>query len=445
MRFRTLRGRLTALSFLIALGTVAFFTVVFNVVLDRALQNDAKDSLRTQAAAASTTVDTRGGQVRVRESPNDAAVDRQVWVYQGFHPVERAPGDAELQHAADSIAGTSGFDDLPGRGLRLYAAPITSGGRRVGTVVVAQSLSTYDRTTDLTLLGSLALAVVMLAAMVVVTRAVIGRALGPVHDMTRSAAAWSEHGGNERFGGEPRPDELGELARTFDALLDRVAASLRHEQRLSAELSHELRTPLARMVAEVELLQRRDRPQAERREAYEALSRSAAQMERILETLMAAARAEGGLAQGRSDVTAGIRELERTWRPIAAEHGIDLRAARDGAHITAGVDAEVLQRIVGPLLDNACRYARHAVWLESRRRQGRVLVTVSDDGPGVPAGRTEEVFESGRRAGLANGHGGAGLGLALARRLARAAGGDVVLAEPPAERPGAVFAVDLPG
>jgi signal transduction histidine kinase len=79
-----------------------------------------------------------------------------------------------------------------------------------------------------------------------------------------------------RFGPEPRPGELGELARRFDGLLDRLAASLRHEPRLSAELSHELRTPLARIVAEVELLQRRERAPEDRRDAYAVIDRSAA-------------------------------------------------------------------------------------------------------------------------------------------------------------------------
>ena len=77
--------------------------------------------------------------------------------------------------------------------------------------------------------------------------------------MTRQAAAWSEHDLDHRFAlGEPH-DELTELAATLDGLLDRLAASLRREQRFSAELSHELRTPLARVIAESELALRRDR------------------------------------------------------------------------------------------------------------------------------------------------------------------------------------------
>ena len=165
-------------------------------------------------------------------------------------------------------------------------------------MVAAQSLAAYDRTTDLALLGSVVLGLVLLAAVGVLTWITVGRALDPVREMTASAADWSEHDPAQRFGATPRPDELGDLARTFDALLDRVAASLRHEQRLSAELSHELRTPLARIVAEIELLQRRERSPEDRRDAYAVVARSAEQMDGILETLMAAARAEAQLDVG---------------------------------------------------------------------------------------------------------------------------------------------------
>ena len=81
--------------------------------------------------------------------------------------------------------------------------------------------------------------------------------------------------------------------------------------------------------------------------------------------------------------------------------------------------------------------------LEAERVDGRVVVTVADDGPGVPPEARESVFEPGVRVGPENGHDGAGLGLALARRLARAAGGDVT-AVPPRSHAGAEMRVELP-
>ena len=108
----------------------------------------------------------------------------------------------------------------------------------------------------------------------------------------------------------------------------------------------------------------------------------------------------------------------------------------------AGVDAEVVERIVAPLIDNALRYARSHILLSAVAREGAIVLSVADDGPGVGGEARERVFEPGRVVGV-NGHGGAGLGLPLARRLALAAGGDVTLSAPAAGA-GAEFQVRLP-
>jgi signal transduction histidine kinase len=443
-RFRTLRGRLTALGLLAALAAVAVLTVAFNVILDRSLNADANGRARSLAAAAAATVEYENGRLRVHEAVDDAIVDRRVWVYDGARAIERPPATPQLQRTADALAGSAHvFDDAPEGDVRLYATPVTVRGRQVGTVVAAQSLAAYDRTTDLALLGSLALAVVLLGAVGVLTWITVGRALDPVRQMTASAADWSEHDLGQRFGaGTPRPDELGELARTFDALLDRVAASLRHEQRLSAELSHELRTPLARIVAEIELLQRRERSPEDRSDAYAVVARSAEQMSGILETLMAAARAEAQLDVGRSEVGGVLDRVAENWAPALAERQLELEVRHPAGPMMAGVDAEVVERIVAPLIDNALRYARSHILLSAVARDSAIVLSVTDDGLGVGADARAHVFEPGRVAGV-NGHGGAGLGLSLARRLALAIGGDVTLTSPGPDT-GAEFQVRLP-
>jgi signal transduction histidine kinase len=439
-RFRTLRGRLTAFAVLATAVALGLMVVVFNVVLVRNLDGAVRSSLRAQAAAAATTVSAREGRLTIRESPDDQAIDAQVWVFEGRLPVLRAPARQPVQRAAAGLAGRAHvFRDVDGE-VRLYALPIIRGGRQVGTVVAGESLEAYDRTTDAALIGTVALAVLVLLAVGAVAWWTIGRALDPVRDMTRTAAQWSEHDADRRFGVAHRPDELGELAATFDALLDRLAASLRHEQRLSAELSHELRTPLARILAEMDLLQRRERSGEERRAAYEVVTRSVDQMSRVLEMLMAAARAESRGDLGRGDLGEAFEALAATWGAPLAERGVDL-VLTPGPR-TVGVDADVVERIVGPLLDNASRYARSRVTVEAVRAAGRVQVSVRDDGPGLAADEAEDVFEPGVRGRQANGHPGAGLGLALARRLARAVDGDVTVAGEPGS--GATFVVDLP-
>ena len=443
-RFDTLRGRLTALALLAALGAVTVLTIAFNVLLDRSLNADANSRARSLAAAAAATVGYENGQVRAHEAVDDALVDRRVWIYDGTRAVERAPASADVQRAADALAGSAHvFDDVPGRDVRLYAAPVTVGGRQVGTVVAAQSLTAYDRTTDIALGGSLMLAAVLLGTVGVLTWITVGRALDPVREMTASAAEWSENDPTRRFGVIPRPDELGDLARTFDALLDRVAASLRHEQRLSAELSHELRTPLARIVAEIELLQRRERSPEDRADAYGVIARSAEQMSGILETLMAAARAESHPHVGRSEMGGVLDAVADEWAPSLAECDVTLEVRHPDAPMMAGVDREVVERIVAPLIDNALRYARTRIVVSAASDDGAVVLSVADDGPGVAPEARDQVFEPGVRAGAENGHGGAGLGLPLARRLAKAVGGDVTLA-PAAAGAGAEFQVRLP-
>jgi signal transduction histidine kinase len=380
------------------------------------------------------------GRIVVRDSPNDAAIDREVWVYEGRTAIVRPPGDAALQRAAGALSRQpSAFAESPGREARLHAVALTDHGRRVGSIVVAESLEAYDRTTDVALAGSAALGGLLLLLVAILTWVATGRAIAPVREMTRAAADWSAHDHGRRFGPGPRPDELGELAGTFDALLDRLAASLRHEQRLSAELSHELRTPLARIAAEAELLRRRARSPEEVEEGLRAIASNTDEMGAILETLMKAARADAGLELGRAALGPLLHRVAARWRPALAARGIALEVAvADG--IDVGVDAELAERILTPLLHNAERHAAARVRLSAERAQTSVVIHLDDDGPGIPTELRDAVFEPGH---VGSDGDGAGLGLALARRLARATGGDVAFARPP-RGDGARLRVTLP-
>jgi signal transduction histidine kinase len=441
-RFRTLRGRLTATALLVATVLVAIVVVAFNLILSSSLDGDVNSRLHSRAAAVATTVYAAGGALRVRESPDDRVIDAQVWVFDGGQPILAPRASAPVQAAAQELAQRGrGYRNLDNPQVRLFSFPLVRDGNR-GAVVVARSLAGYDKTREVALIGTIALGAVLLLALFAVSWVAIGRALQPVTDMTRTAAHWGETGVTERFGPAPRPDELGELARTFDALLDRVAASLRHEQQLSAEISHELRTPLARILAEMELLTRRERSADERERAYEVVVRSATQMNRILETLLAAARAENQPAPGRSDLVTALEDLHETWAPAIEGRGAHLDVRMPDGPLAVGLDADIVERVLAPLLDNAARYATSAVTVEAGRENGRVAVWIRDDGPGVAPGEDEAIFVPGTRGAHQVGeHRGTGLGLALARRLARAAGGDVRAAQ---HGGGGCFVVTLP-
>ena len=182
----------------------------------------------------------------------------------------------------------------------------------------------------------------------------LGRALLPVSRMTESAEAWSEHDLERRFDlGEPY-DELTRLGTTLDGLLERIAASLRHEQRFTAELSHELRTPLARMRGETELMLGRPRSTDEYREALEAIQRNVDQMTRTVEALVAAARHEAGLERTTSDARDAVVAVAQHLRESMVDADVQV-ALPDGA-VRVAVDGELLQRMIQPLADNAALY-----------------------------------------------------------------------------------------
>jgi two-component system OmpR family sensor kinase len=295
-------------------------------------------------------------------------------------------------------------------------------------VVAGVSLAPYEHTQQIALVGSLILALALLVVVTLLARWMLRAALRPVASMTADAETWSEHDSQRRFAaGEPY-DEISQLAATLDGLLDRQAASLRREQRFSAEMSHELRTPLAKIRAESELALRRERDSAAYRQSLETVVGNATQMTAIIETLVAAAQSESGLARGHCDAGMVIESLAESSCG-GEEKSVRIESHVPDARLVLGVDGDVAARILQPVVENACRLAGSVVSLSAQRGGGGVEIHVDDDGPGVRDDETESIFEPGIRgsAMAEGGHDGAGLGLALARRLARAAGGEIVV------------------
>jgi two-component system, OmpR family, sensor kinase len=417
------------LAVLVAVGAaLAAMIVGFNLLLARNLAGGADDLLRARAAAQLGRLETSGNSLKVAEAPDDAALDTDVWIFSGNTVLEAPARTSSLGAAAQRLAaGSSRFAEVPSEDVRLYAVPVVAHGRRLGTVVTGISLAPYEETRRAALLGSLALGAALLLVVFFAARWLLKSSLRPVAVMTRQAAAWSERDLDRRFAlGEPR-DELTELAATLDGLLDRLSASLRREQTFSAELSHELRTPLSRLSAEVELALRRERTSEEYRAALGVVQRSAQQLARTVDALVAAARQEATSGHGTADAFAVAEEVVGACAGLAAERKLAVEVERPSGPLRVGVDAELAERVLQPVVENACLYSRRRVRITLARRNGAVVYSVDDDGPGVALDEREAIFEPGNRgqAGRENGNVGAGLGLALARRLARAAAGEV--------------------
>lgn len=432
---------------LAVVGTLAFALIIgvtaFNLILEQRLSASAESLARAQAQAELSSLKVENGKLVAPAGLEErGAVGSTLWVFAGGTIIEKPLVPRRWTKAAASLAGGPEGTDRVRESVRLYALPVIYDGNRVGTVVAGVSLDPYEETATIALVGSIALAVAFLAAVALLTHWILGKAFLPVSRMTKDAAAWSDHDLDKRFDqGEPY-DELTRLAATLDAMLERLSASLRHEQRFTAELSHELRTPLAKITAEGELALRRERTNATYRESLAAILRNAEQMTRTVEALIVAARQEIGPARVTTDARAGVQLAVAGIRDEAERNGIGVLMTLPADEARVAVESDLVERIVHPLLDNALRYGRSEVSVGLVPDGTTVTITVSDNGAGIATDETDRIFEPGVR-GSAGAHDqrGAGLGLALARRLARSAGGEIVAH---AATTGGRFTVRLP-
>jgi signal transduction histidine kinase len=412
------------LGLLVIAAWVIIVTVAFNLVLSGRLRHEVDVVLHTRATTAAATIEvSRAGVVSAREVNGDEALDSGIWVYAGTKAVERPPGGASLQAVADSLSQRNAMYRSEGD-YRFYVLPLIRRGERVGTVIASVSSDPYEHARTEALVGSSVVALLVLLGAYPVLRFAAGRALRPVDAMTRQAGEWSARALTERFSDKQRFREVQTLASTLNGVLDRLSAIVRHERHLSAELSHELRTPLSRIVAETDLLMARPHSAEDLDNAHRSMRESAMAMDRILETLLSAARVDIQDAPGRCDLKPVVTSLVKMRTGVAPDPSIVVDVAPS---LAVGVDAAIAERVLAPILDNACRYARTTVTITAHRTSESVVVEIADDGPGVPADLREAIFEPGRRGTPDDGHDGAGLGLALARRLARAAAGDVTV------------------
>jgi signal transduction histidine kinase len=444
MRRLGVRRRLLLVVLVSVVLAVAGLVAGFNLALRATLDRDARDLVRSRAEARLASLRVEHGRLLVGEAPDDRSADAYVWVSEGARVLERPRAPAAVDRAVqDLIAGPTGFRTVSSTDSLLYAAPVIVGTRRVGTVAAGVSLAPYEETRATALVASLVFGALVLAIVGFLVWYLVGASLRPVVRMTRQAAVWSEHDLDHRFGlGRPH-DELTELAATLDGLLDRLAASFRRERRFSAELSHELRTPLAGLLAESELALLRERGPEEYRRTLELIHESAGQLSRTVDALVAAARYEAGGDRGTADGLAIASGAAAACTGLADDRRITIDIAQPARPVRVGVDPDLAERILQPVLENACRYASARVRLAFRREDSSVVYAVEDDGPGVSADERERIFEPGARgaAAGANGAAGAGLGLSLARRLARSVDGEVEAETAPG---GGRFVIRLP-
>lgn len=315
--------------------------------------------------------------------------------------------------------------------LRVVAAPAGS-----QTVVVAVDYGGTRSAVKFMVVGLLIGAPLLLAVVGLAVWYVVGRTLRPVETLRRGAEDITGTGRTDRLPVPPAGDEISRLAVTLNDMLGRLQSASARQRAFVADAAHELRSPLASARTQLEVAAQVDAGTPAGELAGDVLT-DVERLGRLVDDLLLLARMDEAPTRRRTETDLCRLAHEVVDRYAAARVPVTVT----GDEVTATVDRSGLARVLINLVDNAVRHASSHV--EVTVGPGPRLA-VTDDGPGIPAGDRERVFDRFTRLdeGRDRESGGAGLGLAIVAELVRAHGGTVVLQE---AEPGLRAVVSLPG
>jgi signal transduction histidine kinase len=446
MRIRSVRWRITALAVVISTVVLGACAIAVVLVMRAELIDNIDGSLSQQADEVEAAVAADPARPLANRDPEDR-----------FAQVLDVEGDVLI--ATDNVAGLPAIVGLPdgSRALVTHTEPTvdedplrvmirrSDAGGEVQYVVVGESVDDINeavRSLVLALLVTIPIAVAVLGAMV---WWLVGRTLEPVSRIRREVDAIGLGELDRRVPSPGTGDEIDELATTMNAMLARLEESAGRQRRFVSDASHELRTPLARVrsTIEVELAQ----PDDQRSESsLESTCRSAlgevVAMQDLVDDLLLVARSDTVGAPRESRLVDLDVIVEEEVRQLRSTSNVRIDMARVSAATVTG-DASQLSRVVRNVLTNAVRHAAGRVELTLAEREV-VELLVDDDGPGIPIGDRQRVFERFVRLDEARtqSDGGTGLGLAIAHDIVVAHGGAIAISDAPIG--GARIVVTLP-
>lgn len=335
--------------------------------------------------------------------------------------------------------------------LHVFVLPVVRRGARVATVQIITTAQQVDATSQRLIASMIVVGFVVLLLATFAGLFLADRALRPVNRITRVAREIGEGDLKRRVveelgghGSRPfaRRDEIGKLARTFDAMLERLHDADERRRQLTADAAHELSTPLTTMTTGAEIALRHPRTAEEYRDALSSVVAEGHHLVHIVDDLLLLARADAGrlpMKHGLVEVDDLCRQVVRGMAPLARDRRVTVNLELPAEPILVNGDDMRLGQVVRNLLDNALRYTPPAgtIWIEARFDHGKatrapeVAIHIRDTGPGIPRGERERIFERFHRVvdtvrspGSDQGHGtGSGLGLAICKAIIVAHGG----------------------
>jgi heavy metal sensor kinase len=454
----SIRGRLTAWYTLVLAVVLIAAGLMSYAVMRRQMRRTTDASLITSAhqvasALAEETAESHGtlhlrsanevlSDFRDNDRPmiilNAGGSDFAASVTPITTDVDRTALRQRVQRRAFGLSSLHGSHEL-----RLVLSPLRAGGNDY-FLVIAQSLDEQKE-----LLADLRHAMLVTIPLALLIAAAGGyllarKSLAPVTAMSAKARAISAASLGERVEVANPGDELGQLAVTLNALLERLERSFDSQRRFMADASHELRTPVAILQGELDVtLARDDRDAREYRDSLEIMRKSVQRLTRIVRDLFLLARGDAGQYPMRNErfyLDEVVAQTVQGFRTLAAERGVAIAEEHEADLLMCG-DEDLVERLVGNLVENAIKHVPSGghVLVRSCAVGGELRMEVQDSGCGIAPELRERIFE---RFFGADG-GGAGLGLPIARWIAEAHGGRLWLDA--SDSSGSVFVATLPG
>jgi signal transduction histidine kinase len=431
-RRRSLRARLTLVSVaVLSAGLLASGVMVIGVLnfaLLRAINVESQETARavatlvTQDALAEPIPASPGVQVQVVDGGGrvlavSATADRLVPI---LYPEElRDLPDGEVMVIPGDRIGLRG----PVRVVAVEAGRPTEGKR----VLVARSAADVVAGVHVLRLTLLIAYPVLIALLALVSWRVVGAALRPVEALRAGAEDITGRARSDRLPVPDSRDEIHRLAVTLNDMLHRLDAARARQRAFVADAAHELRSPLTNMRTELEVAQRL--PDDTDWPALSAdLLTDVDRLSRLVDDLLLLARADDAATRAAAPMVPV--ELGALLAQVADRYP-SVGYEPPPAELTVEGEPDALARTVTNLLDNAVRHAASTVTLAARPHGDQAVITVTDDGPGIPAADRKRVFDRFTRLddGRARDAGGAGLGLAIVRELVRRHHGTITLGD----------------
>lgn len=431
-----IRWRLTiwiALAFAITLGAV-FFSV--RIVVREILDDDVHEDLSRNFRELEGRVLIRGPNPEgLAELVNDFPFPVVILEPDGGAIAANGEADAEsMQPSADELEAILADDkaflsdaEISGDEFRVQSGAVSFGNE---TLILQVGRSTQAIEDVMQAINTILLGGGLLALLGVLGTAyfLARSALLPVEQMTKLAAEIEASDLTRRISARRKPSEIQKLADTFDAMLARLQAAFEQQRNFVMDVSHELRTPLTGLRGNIDVQLMRKELDAEERRQLELMSSEVQRLIRLTANLLYLAHAEADREIARLPIDLDDLCLEVVHQVSNVRKDVSLRFAHEEQIRTFG-DRDLIKQLVLNLVDNAVKYSPEGgeVVVSLHRKDGLAELAVADSGSGIPADQAERIFERFYRVPNSQSRtvGGAGIGLAISRWIARVHGGDI--------------------